>query len=143
MRIMKITTAEIKLLLKECIKTDKIYTISDFSSYISQNSDKTFTKSQISGAVNQLLDLEDIVRIERGLYKRNIKEKDISNIERHKKTQFMQESVDFLENIENNFNIFISSKISDELEDVDFEILSKMMKIKKEIRKLHNICNLK
>ena len=55
----------------------------------------------------------------------------------------MQESVDFLENIENNFNIFISSKISDELEDVDFEILSKMMKIKKEIRKLHNICNLK
>lgn len=140
---MKITTAEIKLLLKECIKTDKIYTISDFSSYISQNSDKTFTKSQISGAVNQLLDLEDIVRIERGLYKRNIKEKDISNIERHKKTQFMQESVDFLENIENNFNIFISSKISDELEDVDFEILSKMMKIKKEIRKLHNICNLK
>lgn len=140
---MKITTAEIKLLLKECIKTDKIYTISDFSSYISQNSDKTFTKSQISGAVNQLLDLEDIVRIERGLYKRNIKEKDISNIERHKKTQFMQESVDFLENIENNFNIFISSKISDELEDVDFEILSKMMKTKKEIRKLHNICNLK
>ena len=45
--------------------------------------------------------------------------------------------------IKNNFNIFISSKISDELEDVDFEILSKMMKIKKEIRKLHNICNLK
>lgn len=138
---MKITTAEIKLLLKECIKTDKLYTIADFCTYISENSDKTFTKSQISGAVAQLYELGDMIRIERGLYKRNIKEKSETNMEARKKTQFMLETINFLENLENEFGSFVNSKNIDGLEDRDFELLSEMMKLKKEIKRIHNICD--
>lgn len=58
------------MLIKECIKTQGVYTTADFAKYIELHSNKDFTKSQISGALSQLVDTKDIVRIERGLYSR-------------------------------------------------------------------------
>lgn len=70
---MKISTAEIKNLLKTCTADGGSYTPQDFYRYIRQHTEKEFTKGQVAGAVAQLVDKGDLVNIERGLYKSGLK----------------------------------------------------------------------
>ena len=70
---MRISTAEIKMLIKECIKQGGMYTAPDFKEYIVANSGKDVTRGQISGAITQLVDMKEIVRVGRGLYAKDIK----------------------------------------------------------------------
>lgn len=53
---MKISTAEIKIYIIECVKTYGMYTNDDFKKYIIQKSGKIPTKNQIAGAIAQLVD---------------------------------------------------------------------------------------
>lgn len=64
----KISTAEIKRLIKSYVREGKYYTSADFMDYVRSKSGKRFTRGQMSGAVAQLIDAGNIVRIERGLY---------------------------------------------------------------------------
>lgn len=48
---MKITTAEVKILIKECVKTCGMYTAADFKNYIIKKSGKDVTRNQITGAI--------------------------------------------------------------------------------------------
>ena len=52
---MKISTAEIKIMIKECIRIPGMYTATDFRNYINMNSQKEVTRGQISGAISQLI----------------------------------------------------------------------------------------
>lgn len=63
---MRISTAEIKMLIKECVRQGGMYTAPDFKEYIVANSGKDVTRGQISGAVSQLVDTKEIVRVGRG-----------------------------------------------------------------------------
>ena len=65
---MKMSTAEIKMIIKKQISDGKNYTPSDFSELLKATSDKTFTIGQLSGAIKQLADNGDIQKKERGLY---------------------------------------------------------------------------
>jgi hypothetical protein len=67
---MRISTAEIKVLIQECVSDGKTYTNMELIEYVSNNSDKEFSRAQISGAITQLIDRRDLVRVERGLYKK-------------------------------------------------------------------------
>ena len=49
---MRISTAEIKMLIKECVRQGGMYTAPDFKEYIVANSGKDVTRGQISGAVS-------------------------------------------------------------------------------------------
>ena len=69
---MKISTAEIKIYIIECVKTYGMYTNDDFKKYIIQKSGKIPTKNQIAGAIAQLVDSNDISRVGRGLYSKDI-----------------------------------------------------------------------
>ena len=44
-------------MILDCVKTPGMYTGADFSEYIRLNSDKDFTRGQISGALAQLVDI--------------------------------------------------------------------------------------
>ncbi len=66
---MKISTGEIKKLLKECTANGRDCTPQDFAEYISRNSSKDFTKGQLAGAIAQLADSGDLIKVERGLYR--------------------------------------------------------------------------
>lgn len=55
------------MLLKECVKTQGLYTIIDFSEYIARESSKSFTKSQLTGAIAQLVDLGEIIRVSKSV----------------------------------------------------------------------------
>ena len=50
-----------------------MYTAPDFKEYIILNSKKDVTRGQISGAVSQLIDTKEIVRVGRGLYAKDMK----------------------------------------------------------------------
>lgn len=66
---MRISTGEIKKLLKECTANGRDCTPQDFADYISRNSSKEFTKGQLAGAIAQLADCGDLEKVERGLYR--------------------------------------------------------------------------
>jgi len=140
--LMKISTAEIKLLLKECVRSEGVYTISDFSRYISLKSDKAFTKSQVSGAISQLVDTGMIARVERGLYKGPTQEMGEESKEKKGKikTRFAQEAIDFLDEIENKFADFVNSKEIWKLDEHEFEILSEMRELKERMEKICKKC---
>lgn len=52
---MRISTAEIKMLIKECVRQGGMYTAPDFKEYIVENSGKDVTRGQISGGISQLV----------------------------------------------------------------------------------------
>ena len=98
---MRISTAEIKLLIRKCISQGGMYTTADFCEFINRESDKNYTRGQISGSLAQLVDLGYIVRIDRGLYKGTEKSQKDRNEEEpnknYKKNQlFKKEAVDCL-----------------------------------------------
>lgn len=106
---MKIKTAEIKMLIKQCIQVGEIYTTEDFAEYIKKNSAKEFTRGQLSGAIAQLIDAKSIVRIDRGLYSKNVEkvseEKQQSENKQDSFHKDMYELLDdFLEKLETSLN---------------------------------------
>lgn len=141
---MKISTAEIKMLLKECVKMEGNYTVLDFSEYVAKNSNKSFTKSQISGAIAQLVDTGDIVRIERGLYKRKISEtKGSINITAKRENNiFSREAIQCLNKLEDMLAEFANSKKIWQLNECEFEILSEMRELKESLEKLRKKCEM-
>ena len=139
---MKLSTAEIKMLIKECIKTQGVYTTVDFVKYIELHSNKDFTKSQISGALSQLVDTKDIVRIERGLYSRD-ENSVIRNFEsksEKKENIFKKNVYDTLCKIESDIEKSIGSINILELEHENFEIISKIRDLKMYIEDIKEDC---
>ena len=67
---MRLTTGEIKILIKRGMEQSESKTIPEIEEYIRQHTDKQFTKGQLTGAVAQLVDRNELVRIERGVYRR-------------------------------------------------------------------------
>lgn len=67
---MRLTTGEIKVLIKRGMEQSESKTIPEIEEYIHQHTDKQFTKGQLTGAVAQLVDRNELVRIERGVYRR-------------------------------------------------------------------------
>lgn len=67
---MRLTTGEIKILIKRGVEQGESKTIPEIDAYIRQHTDKQFTRGQLTGAIAQLVDRNEIVRIERGVYQR-------------------------------------------------------------------------
>ena len=140
--MMRISTAEIKMLIKECVKTGGMYTATDFGKYIKTNSGKEFTRGQISGAISQLVDTRDIVRVGRGLYSKDMKSLSNKNpAHRDEKDNKLQRDIyNTLSKIENDL-AQITGKINIwELEAENFEIITKMRELKKTIEDIKNQC---
>lgn len=139
---MKMSTAEIKFLIKDCVKKSGMYTPSDFKDYITQKSDKDVTRNQITGAINQLVDSKDIIRVERGLYsndtnyitkvKANITNSDTSN-------RLKKELYTALNEME---NIFLNATGSISIWDLNNnpEIITKLQSLRESIDELKNLC---
>lgn len=138
---MKISTAEIKIMIKECIRIPGMYTATDFRNYINMNSQKEVTRGQISGAISQLIDSKEIIRVGRGLYS-----KDTQSISIKKTTN--DEAEDILKN--NIYNTL--SKIEDELMNAigavnvwevnsdNFAVITKMRELKDSIEEIKRQC---
>ena len=139
---MKISTAEIKMLIKECVRQGGMHTAAEFKEYIVANSGKDVTRGQISGAVSQLVDMKEIVRVGRGLYA-----KDTRVIENRKKsTEHKVEDVlktqiyNTLVKVEKDLATTISSIDIWQLNGENFEIVTKVRKLKDSIEEIKAQC---
>lgn len=139
---MKISTTEIKMLIKECVKQGGMYTAIDFKEYIVANSDKNVTRGQISGAISQLADTKDIVRVGRGLYAEDLE----ATSRKKKKPDNTVEDVlkieiyNALTRVEKELATTISSIDIWQLDGDNFEIVSKIRELKKDIDKIKTQC---
>ena len=138
---MKISTAEIKILIKECVKTYGMYTTTDFKNYIIKKSGKEVTRNQITGAIGQLIETKDIVRIERGLYSKDINHtnnyttvsNDTENILKKEIYQTLNKMEDDLINKLGSINIL-------DLDSDNFGIITKVRMLRESIEEIKKMC---
>ena len=131
---MRISTAEIKMLIKECVRQGGMYTAPDFKEYIVANSGKDVTRGQISGAVSQLVDTKEMVRVGRGLYAKDMK------VTANKKKSNDDEVKDTLNKVEKELATTISSVDIWKLNGENFEIVTKMRELKDSIEEIKTQC---
>lgn len=138
---MKISTAEIKILIKECVKTYGMYTTTDFKNYIIKKSGKEVTRNQITGAIGQLIETKDIVRIERGLYSKDINHtnncttvsNDTENILKKEIYQTLNKMEDDLIDKLGSINIL-------DLDSDNFGIITKVRMLRESIEEIKKMC---
>ena len=138
---MKISTAEIKILIKECVKTYGMYTTTDFKNYIIKKSGKEVTRNQITGAIGQLIETKDIVRIERGLYSKDINHTNNSitannnteNILKKEIYQTLNKMEDDLINTLGSINVL-------DLDSDNFGIITKVRMLRESIEEIKELC---
>ena len=68
----KITSGELKVLLRQYLKVNKYYVYAEFVNYLEQVTDKEYTQPQVAGIVKQFVDKHEIERVARGIYQRSI-----------------------------------------------------------------------
>ena len=139
---MRISTAEIKMLIKECVRQGGMYTAPDFKEYIVANSGKDVTRGQISGAVSQLVDTKEIVRVGRGLFAKDMKvavNKKKPNDDEVKDTLKIQ-IYNTLIKVEKELATTISSIDIWKLNGENFEIVTKMRELKDSIEEIKTQC---
>lgn len=126
---------------KKCVSKGGSYTVADLKNYITANSDKEMTRGQLSGAVFQLADAKEIIRVERGLYSKNAM------------SAFDEESMESQENSELKEELYKTlSKIEIELINVmgnidiwnlsgeEFELITKVRELKSAIAQIKVQC---
>lgn len=139
---MRISTAEIKMLIKECVRQGGMYTAPDFKEYIVANSGKDVTRGQISGAVSQLVDTKEIVRVGRGLFAKDMKvavNKKKPNDDEVKDTLKIQ-IYNTLVKVEEELATTISSIDIWKLNGENFEIVTKTRELKDFIEEIKTQC---
>lgn len=130
------------MLIKECVRQGGMHTAPDFKEYIAANSGKDVTRGQISGAISQLVDTKEIVRVGRGLYAKDMK------VTINKKKNTDNEAEDTLKiqiyntlvKVEKELATTISSIDIWELNGENFEIVTKMRELKDTIEGIKAQC---
>lgn len=143
----RLTTAEIKALIMECVKDGETYAVSELKHYISCKTDRLFTPGQISGALMQLTAMEKIQSKGRGLYVigDNVKEAEMSVrdemlhiSEEHVKfrrqiKECMEETAQKLQKIVNQVDMW-------EVTDEEFQFLGEIRKLNDQMKKIASKC---
>lgn len=136
---MKISTAEIKTIIREQIKDGENYTPSDFENIIKNASSKSFTGGQLAGAIKQLADNGDILRKERGLYCRP---SDASGVHAGISGQpVLKKAVkECLTQAEISLKNAVDSCSMFDMDQEEFEILIKVQELKKQMEQIIEAC---
>ena len=135
---MRLTTAEIKILIRNCMEQREPKTLAEIEQYIKENSEKQFTKGQLAGAVAQLVDRNELVRIERGIYRKAELVEGPDNISIQSdvglKTQIracLKRTAAELARIVSGFDILMA-------DEEDFEILNKIRALRSDMESIIN-----
>ena len=138
---MKISTAEIKMLIKKCVSKGGSYTVADLKNYITANSDKEMTRGQLSGAVFQLADAKEIIRVERGLYSKNAMSAfDEESMESQENSELKEELYKTLSKIEIELINVMGNIDIWKLSGEEFELITKVRELKSAIAQIKVQC---
>lgn len=140
---MKISTAEIKMLMLDCAKDKKVHVVDDFKHYISEKSDKEYTSGQISGAVYQLSEIGMLEKVGRGLYQLGSKALDGTEEDNENEQEYvefrgkvklcLQKTEQQLEQIVEQINVW-------ELTTKDFEFLGEIKRLNEQMKEIAEKC---
>ena len=138
---MRISTAEIKMLIKKCVSNGGNYTVEDLKNYITANSDKEMTRGQLSGAVFQLADAKEIIRVERGLYSKNVMSAfNEESTESQENSELKEELYKTLNKIEKELINVIGNVDIWNLSGEEFELITKVRELKSAIAQIKAQC---
>lgn len=140
---MKITQAELKVLIKQCVSNSGVYTIQDFLKYAHDNSDKGVTRNEIYRALSSLIKTNDIVRIEQGAYAKDFNFKCVKNntsIINEKGIKIKKDLIDYLDKMYAEFEDLIACVNIMDLSDEIYEIIIKICELKKTINSIKQEC---
>ena len=138
---MRISTAEIKMLIKKCVSNGGTYTVEDLKNYITANSDKEMTRGQLSGAVFQLADAKEIIRVERGLYSKNVMSAfNEASTESQENSELKEELYKTLNKIEKELINVIGNVDIWNLSGEEFELITKVRELKSAIAQIKAQC---
>ncbi|MFR8036642.1 hypothetical protein [Clostridium fessum] len=138
---MRISTAEIKMLIKKCVSNGGTYTVEDLKNYITANSDKEMTRGQLSGAVFQLADAKEIIRVERGLYSKNVMSAfNEESTESQENSELKEELYKTLNKIEKELINVIGNVDIWNLSGEEFELITKVRELKSAIAQIKAQC---
>ena len=138
---MRISTAEIKMLIKKCVSNGGTYTVEDLKNYITANSDKEMTRGQLSGAVFQLADAKEIIRVERGLYSKNVMSAfNEESTESQEHSEVKEELYKTLNKIEKELINVIGNVDIWNLSGEEFELITKVRELKSAIAQIKAQC---
>lgn len=141
----KITTADIKMLIKECLADGDAHTVQEFREYISFRKGDDFTRGQISGAVFQLSSGGVIKSVERGLYVKADTDESCDIGETIEITNSTPVSMNFrnqvekcLEEMDERLNEIVKDTDVWNLDDNSFEYLREVRRLREWIMRLKN-----
>ncbi len=120
-----------------------MYTNDDFKKYIIQKSGKIPTKNQIAGAIAQLVDSNDISRVGRGLYSKDIESTSINtkaSSNNAKEDTLKAEIYNTLSKVEKELVSAIGSVNVFDLNSENFEIIKKIRGLKDTIEEIKGQC---
>ena len=138
---MRISTAEIKMLIKKCVSNGGTYTVEDLKNYITANSDKEMTCGQLSGAVFQLANAKEIIRVERGLYSKNVMSAfNEESTESQENSELKEELYKTLNKIEKELINVIGNVDIWNLSGEEFELITKVRELKSAIAQIKAQC---
>lgn len=143
---MRITTAEIKMLIMEMVNDGEVYSVPDIKRYISIKSVKEYSPGQISGCLYQLAETGQLENVGRGLYKKGAKAIETANprngenLTIQEQSQFriqikgcLQETGQQLERVVKQTDIWM-------LNSADFEFLGEIKLLNEQMKKLSEKC---
>ena len=143
---MRITTAEIKMLIMEMVSDGDVYSVPEIKRNISIKSIKEYSPGQISGCLYQLTETGQLENVGRGLYKKGPKSIELvnppysENLARQEQSPFrlqikgcLQETGQQLEKIVKQTDIWT-------LNSADFEFLGEIKLLNEQMKKLAEKC---
>lgn len=134
---MKIKTSEIKMLVKKCVAQGGTFTTEDFVNYISGMESKEMTSSQLAGALRQLTESGDIIRVERGLYTKRSMEAEESGKQSASReegeSKFVTDIIKSLEQTGASVGAIVNEVNVWELNEKEFALLCRIKKFKEDL----------
>lgn len=138
---MKLSTADIKELIQECMADKEVHSVSELREYIIRIKGDAFTTGQLSGSIFQLTDRGIIRSVARGKYVINSLEKEVCEqkeevVSYQEKSLFRREIQECLEEANNKIQTIANRTDVLELTEKDFRYLGEIKRLSSLIKEL-------
>lgn len=143
----RLTTAQIKNYIMECVEDGEIHTVSELKQYITHKTDQFFSPGQISGAIMQLTALDKIQSRGRGLYAKgsnDARQETHGQIDREnlseEQIRFREQIRECIETTTQELQKIVNRVGMWELTDEEFEFLGEIRKLNEQMKKIVAKC---
>ena len=143
----KLTTAEIKTLIMDCVQDGETYTVPEIKQYILCKTDRVFTPGQLSGALMQLTAMEKLQSKGRGLYgigahagEAEMEKPDGARMLSEEQIRFRRQIRECMEETAQKLQKIVNQVDMWEATDEEFQFLGEIRKLNDQMKKIASKC---